>query len=85
MKDKKKIKGSATASNSSSKDYNRYREHSPGTVSGYMWNQYNELKVWRDRYGAETAAPTEEVANTVSFNSSKLIFNTSTSSHMPLA
>jgi hypothetical protein len=39
--------------------------------SGHIWTQCKELKAWRDRNGAEMVAPVQEVANTVSSNSSK--------------
>jgi hypothetical protein len=81
-KDKKKKKRSFSSSNSGGKECNWCRKYSPGTASGHMWTQCNELKAPRDHNGAETAAPIQEVANTVSSNSSKWIFETSASSHM---
>jgi hypothetical protein len=81
-KDKKKKKGSSSSSNLGSKECNWCRKHSPDTASGHIWTQYKELKAQRDRNGAETAAPVQEVANTVSSNSSKWIFDTGASSHM---
>jgi hypothetical protein len=56
-KDKKKQKGSFSSSNSGGKECNWCHKHSPGTASGHIWTQCKQLKVWRDRHGAETAAP----------------------------
>jgi hypothetical protein len=81
-KDKKKKKGSSSSSNSGGKECNWYRKHSPGTASGHIWTQCKELKARRDRNGAKTAAPVQEVANTVGSNSSKCIFDNGASSQM---
>jgi hypothetical protein len=70
-KDKKKKKGSFSASNSASKDCNWYHKHSPGTMLGHIWTLWKEIKSRRDRNRVEIAAPVQEVANTVSYNSSK--------------
>jgi hypothetical protein len=83
-KDKKKKKASSSSSKSGGKECNWCRNHSPGTASGHIWTPCKELKARRDRTGAETAAPVQEVANTVSSKSSKWIFDTGTSSHMTL-
>jgi hypothetical protein len=80
-KDKKKKKRPSSSSNPGDKECNKYRSHSPGTASGHIWIQCKALKARRDRNGAETAAPVQEVANTVSSNSSKWIFYTGASSH----
>jgi hypothetical protein len=82
MKDKTKQKLSSSSSNSRSKDCNWCLKHIPGTTFSHIWIQCKELKVRRDRNGAETVAPVLEVANTVTSNSSKWIFNTGTSSHL---
>jgi hypothetical protein len=81
-KDKKKTKGSSSSSNSGGKECNWYRKHSPSIASGNIWTQWQERNAWRDRNGSETAAPVQEVANTVRSNSSKWIFDTGASSHM---
>jgi hypothetical protein len=70
-KDKKKKKESSSSSNSGGKEYNWCRKHSLGTASGHIWTQYKDLRARRDRNRAETRAPVQEVANTVSSNSSK--------------
>jgi hypothetical protein len=70
-KDKKKQKGSSSYSNSGGKEYNWYRQHSPGTASSHLWTLCKELKARGDRNGAEMAAPVQEVANTVSSTTSK--------------
>jgi hypothetical protein len=81
-KDKKKKKGSSSSSNSGGKECNWYRKHSPGTASGLIWTHFKDLKARRDTTGAEMAAPIQQVANTVSSNSSKWNFDSSASSHM---
>jgi hypothetical protein len=81
-KDKKQKKGSSSSSNSGGKECNWCRKHSPGTACGHIWTQYKELKARRDRNRAEIATPVQEVANTVSSNSSKWIFNTGAFSHI---
>jgi hypothetical protein len=69
--DQKKKKGPSSASNSGGKECNWCCKHSPGTASSHIETQCKELKAWRDRNGAEMAAPIQEVANTVISNSSK--------------
>jgi hypothetical protein len=69
--DKTKKTGSSSSSNSGGKECNWCRKYSPGTASGHIWTQCKELKARRDRNGAETAARVQEVANTISSNSSK--------------
>jgi hypothetical protein len=81
-KDNNKKKGSSSSSNSGGKECNWCRKHSPGIASGHIWIQYKELKARRDRNGAETSAPVQEVANPISSNSAQWIFDTSASSHM---
>jgi hypothetical protein len=81
-KDKKKKQGNRSSSNSSGKECNWCRKYSRGNASRHIWTQCKELKARRDRNGAETAAPVQEVANTVSSNSSKWFFDTGASSHM---
>jgi hypothetical protein len=79
---RRRRKDLVSSSNSGGKECNWCRKHSPDTVSGHIWTQCKELKARRDRNGAETAAPIQEVGNTVSSNSSKWIFDTGASSHM---
>jgi hypothetical protein len=84
IKDKMKKKGFASSSNSGGKECNWYHKHSPVTASGHIWTQCKRLIARRDRNGAETVAHFQEVANTVSANASKWIFDTGASSHMTL-
>jgi hypothetical protein len=81
-KDKKKKKESSSSSNSGGKECNWCRKQSPGTASGQICIQCKDLKARRDRNGAEMGAPVQEVANTVSSNSSDWIFDTGAASHM---
>jgi hypothetical protein len=69
-KDKKNKKRSSSFSNSGGKECNWCRKHSPGTASSHIWTQCKELTARRDRNGTEIAAPVQEIANTVSSNSS---------------
>jgi hypothetical protein len=82
QKDKTKKKASSSSSNSGNKECNWCRQHSPGIASGHIWTQCQELKVQRDRNGAEMVAPIQKFANAVSSKSSKWIFDTGASSHM---
>jgi hypothetical protein len=70
-KDKKKKIGSSSSSKSGSKECNWCRPQSPGTACSHIWTLCKELKARRDRNGTETAAPVQEVTNTISSNSSK--------------
>jgi hypothetical protein len=77
-----KNKASSSYSNSGGQVCNWYRKHFSGTVSSHIWTPCKELKARQDKNGAEMAAPIQEVANTVSSNSSKWIFDIGASSHM---
>jgi hypothetical protein len=81
QKVKKKKTGSSASSNSGGKECNWYHKHSPGTAAAHIWIQYKELNARSDRNGAKMAAPIQEVANTVSFNSSTWIVDTGAYSH----
>jgi hypothetical protein len=62
--------GFSSSSNSGGKQCNWSRKYSPGTAVGHIWTLLNELTAQRDQNAAETAAPIQEVTNTVSSNSS---------------
>jgi hypothetical protein len=56
-RDKNKKQGSSSSPNSGGKEYNWFRKQSPGTASSHTWTSCKDLKVWRDRHGAEMGAP----------------------------
>jgi hypothetical protein len=76
--------GASSSSISGSKECNWGHKYSPSTAYSHIWTQYKELKTQRDRNGAKIVALIQEVANTVSSNSWKWIFDTGASSHMTL-
>jgi hypothetical protein len=51
-------------------------------ASAHIWTPYKEFKVRRDQNGIEMAASIKQVDNTVSFNSSKWVFETRASSQI---
>jgi hypothetical protein len=73
---------SLSSSNSGNKESNWYHKHLSGTGSSNIWILYKQFKVLKDRNGTKMAAPIKEVTNTISFNMSKWMFDTGTSSHM---
>jgi hypothetical protein len=75
-------KESSSTSSSGSKECNWCRKDLPDIESGHIWTQYKELNAQRDKNGANTAPPIQEVANSVRCNSSNWIIDTSTCSHI---
>jgi hypothetical protein len=69
--DKKKTKRRSSSSNLGGKECNCCCKHSPGTASGHIWTPSEELKARRHTHSAKLVAAVQEVANTVSSNSSK--------------
>jgi hypothetical protein len=84
MMDMKSQKGSFISCNLGSKKCHWCYKHSLGTGSGHIYTLCTELQARRDRNSVKMPASLQDVAITLSSNSSKWIFDTSTSSHMTL-